>query len=98
VRRVGTVVASLLLLALTACGEKTIEADGAEKSVVDVVSTQTGFRPTDVSCPDDVEAKEGKTFDCRFTGPEGPYVAHMTVTKVDGSKVIFQIKTERSGS
>ena len=87
-----------LLVALPACGEKTIKPEGAEKSVVDVVSGQTGFRPTDVSCPSDVEAKVGVTFDCRFTGPEGPYVAHMRVTKVDGDDVFFQIDTERSGS
>jgi hypothetical protein len=88
----------LLLLAFAACGEeKTIEAEGAERSVVDVVSGQTGFRPTDVSCPSDVEAKVDVTFACRFTGPEGPYVAHLKVTEVNGDDVGFQVDTERSG-
>jgi hypothetical protein len=96
VRCAAAFLLSLLLLALPACGDKkTIKPAGAEKSVVDVVSGQTGFRPTDVSCPSDVEAKVGVTFDCRFTGPEGPYVAHMTVTKVDGNDVFFRVITER---
>jgi hypothetical protein len=46
-----------MLLALTACNSKTtVKPVGAAKSVVDVVSSQTGFHPTDVSCPSGVEA------------------------------------------
>jgi hypothetical protein len=48
-------------------------------------------------CPDGVEAKVGGTFDCSFTGPEGPYVAHMRITDVEGARVVFAIRTERSG-
>ena len=37
----------------TGCsGKSTIKPDGAAKSVVDVVSKQTGFHPSDVHCPD----------------------------------------------
>jgi hypothetical protein len=93
---VGTVATvAVAAVALGACGEKTIEADGAQDTLTGFVKRETGFVVKDASCPDDVEAKEGKTFDCAFTGPEGPYVAHMTVTDVDGSKVLFQIQTER---
>jgi hypothetical protein len=46
-----------MLLALTARNSKTtVKPVGAAKSVVDVVSSQTGFHPTDVSCPSGVEA------------------------------------------
>jgi Domain of unknown function (DUF4333) len=82
---------------LTACGTSTIEPDGAEKSVVDVVSRETGFRPTDVSCPSGVEAEVGGTFDCDFTGPEGkPYVARMRILDVDGERVEFQVRSRPS--
>jgi hypothetical protein len=60
------------------------------------VSKKTKFTPTDVTCPDDVEAKVGAEFDCHFTGPEGPYTAHVKVTKVEGDDVFFQIDTKRS--
>jgi Domain of unknown function (DUF4333) len=62
----------LVALQLTSCSPKsTIKPDGAAQSVVDVVSKQTGFHPSDVRCPSGVEAKVGGQFDCHFTGPEG---------------------------
>ena len=83
---------------LAACGTSTIKAPGAERSVAEVVSRQTGFRPADVSCPSGVEAKVGGTFDCRFTGPEGrPYVAHMRILEVEGERVRFQISSQPAG-
>jgi hypothetical protein len=91
----GTVAAAL---ALTACHAKsTVKPDGAAQSVVDVVSSQTGFHPTDVHCPSGVEAKVGQEFDCHFTGPEGkPYTAHMRITKVDGERVEFDVRSRPS--
>jgi Domain of unknown function (DUF4333) len=85
-----------LALALMGCGKKTIKPDGAAKSVADVVSGQTGFHPTDVRCPSGVEAKVGGMFDCHFTGPEGPYVAHMRIKQVHGESVLFDVVTARS--
>jgi hypothetical protein len=86
------------LVALTACHAKsTVKPDGAAQSVVDVVSSQTGFHPTDVHCPSGVEAKVGQEFDCHFTGPEGkPYTAHMRITKVDGERVEFDVRSRPS--
>jgi hypothetical protein len=95
--RVGAaVLIGAVALQLAGCSKPTIKPEGAAKSVTDLVSQQTGFKPTDVSCPSGVEAKVGVEFDCHFTGPEGPYTAHMKVTKVDGSDVVFDIKTYRS--
>ncbi|KKC02433.1 hypothetical protein AWC17_03090 [Mycobacterium nebraskense] len=92
------VFAGLLALQLTGCSSKTtVKPDGAAQSVVDVVSSQTGFRPNDVSCPSGVEAKVGQEFDCHFTGPEGKrYTAHMRITKVDGEQVVFDVKSRPS--
>lgn len=82
-----------LAILLVGCGESTVVPEGAERSVVDVVSEETGFRPRDVRCPSDVEAEVGGTFECRFTGPEGPYVAHMEILEVEGERVVFQVRT-----
>jgi hypothetical protein len=93
----AAVVVGAVALQLTGCGGgPTIKADGAAKSVTDMVSQQTGFKPTDVKCPSGVEAKVGQEFDCHFTGPEGPYTAHLKVTKVNGEDVEFYIQTKRS--
>jgi hypothetical protein len=81
------------LLQLTGCGA-TVKPEGATRSVIDVVSRQTGFKPIDVHCPSGVKATVGGQFDCGFTGPEGPYVAHMRITKVDGDNVEFDVKTQ----
>jgi NAD(P)H-hydrate repair Nnr-like enzyme with NAD(P)H-hydrate epimerase domain len=95
-RRALLVLAALLALAVSGCGA-TIKPEGAAKSVVDVVSKQTKFKPTDVSCPSGVDADVGAEFDCTFTGPEGtPYTAHMKVTKVEGEDVYFDIQSKPS--
>ncbi|ORB74184.1 DUF4333 domain-containing protein [Mycobacterium scrofulaceum] len=94
----GVLVLAAVGLPLAACGTKTtVKPDGAAQSVVDVVSSQTGFRPADVNCPSGVEAKVGQEFDCHFTGPEGkPYTAHMRITKVEGEKVVFDVRSRPS--
>jgi Domain of unknown function (DUF4333) len=93
--------ASLMILTLTAllagCGTSTVKPDGAERSVVDVVSRETGFHPMDVSCPSGIKAEVGGTFNCRFTGPGGtPYVARMRILEVDGERVVFQGRSRPS--
>jgi len=94
--RCGVVVLSgVTALQLTGCA-KTVKPEGAAQSVVDVVSRQTGFTPKDVHCPSGVKADVGGEFDCGFTGPEFPYVAHMRITKVDGDNVEFDVKTRRA--
>jgi hypothetical protein len=80
--------------AVTACGTDTIKPSGAAKAVVDVVSRQTGFHPTDVKCPSGIAAKVGGTFDCHFTGPGGqPYTASMRIVSIKGSRVDFFVST-----
>jgi hypothetical protein len=86
---------AILLTVLAGCGEKTVIPESAERSVVDVVSRETGFRPKDVRCPSDVEAKAGGSFACQFTGPEGvPYLAQVEITGVEGERVEFYVKTQ----
>jgi hypothetical protein len=92
-----TAISIFCLAVLVACGKSTVRPHGAERAVTDVVFRQTGFRPTDVRCPSDVEAKVGETFECHFSGPEGPYTAHMRITKVEGERVEFQVRTRPSG-
>jgi hypothetical protein len=94
VRRAAVPIA-FSVVALAACGEKTINADNAARSVTDVVS-RTGFKPTDMSCPTNVKAKTGGTFECHFTGPEGPYTAYVRITDVNGEDATFQITSRPS--
>lgn len=92
-RSAVVVLLAALAMLLVGCSS-TIKPEGAAKSVVDLVDEQTGFKPTDVKCPEGVEAKEGTKFECKFTGPEGTeYTANMRVTKVEGDDVEFYIET-----
>jgi len=92
--RVGVALCiGLIGLGLTACGS-TIKPEGAAQSIVNLVSEKTDFKPTDVKCPDGIDAKVGVAFDCQFTGPDGDYVAHMKVLKIEGEQVLFDINTE----
>jgi len=91
-------VVSVASLAMVVVGcDSTIKPEGAAKSVADLVSKQTGFKPNDVKCPSGVGAKVGTEFDCTFTGPDGHYNAHLKVTKVDGDDVQFYIETKPAG-
>jgi Domain of unknown function (DUF4333) len=95
-RRALLIIAAVLAVFVAGCGSK-INPDGAAKSVVDVVSKQTKFKPTDVSCPSGVDAEVGVEFDCKFTGPEGvEYTAHLKVTKVEGDNVEFYVQSKPS--
>jgi hypothetical protein len=47
-------------------------------------SASVGFQPA------------GGEFDPGFTGPEGPYIAHMRIAKVDDDNIRFDVKTQRS--
>ncbi len=73
----------------------TIRPHATEQTVADFVFKQTGFRPTDVRCPSGVQAKVGSTFECHFTGPDGPYGAQVRITSVHGQRAIDYIVTRR---
>ena len=94
--RASVIALAAFALFLAACGEKTIKADAAEETVSGLIADQTGFEADDMKCPDDVKAEVGATFECTFTGPEGPYVADVEVTEVDGEDATFQIDSRRA--
>ncbi len=81
------------LALLTGCGNQ-IDADGTADFLTEQVSSQTGFTPTDVECPSGLDAEVGTTFECTFTGPEGPYTASMKVLEVDGEEVLYEYQTQ----
>ncbi len=94
--RVGAaLVIGAALLGLSGCS-KTISADGAQKSVTDFVAQNTEATASNVKCPDSTDAKVGVEFDCTFTAPDGDYVAHLKITKVDGTNVEYDIETKRA--
>jgi hypothetical protein len=63
--------------------------------VADFVFNQTGLRPTDVRCHSGIPARVGSTFDCHFTGPDGPYTGYVRITSIQGQRATDYIAPER---
>jgi Domain of unknown function (DUF4333) len=95
--RVGrtTLTIACTVVFLAGCGTSTIRPHATEQTIADFVVKQTGFRPTDVRCPSGIPAKVGSIFECHFTGPDGPYAAHVRITSLHGQRTIDYIVTRR---
>jgi hypothetical protein len=81
---------------LAGCGKTVILQHRAEQEIGKLVYSHTGFQPKDVRCPSGVESKVGKTFECHFRGPEGPYIAYLRITAVHGTRVDYYPRTFRA--
>ena len=93
-RRTAPAIVCVVVL-LAGCGVGTIKPHASAQTIADFVFKQTGFRPTDVRCPSGIPAKVGSTFECHFTGPDGPYAAHVRITSVQGTRAVDYIVTRR---
>ncbi len=58
------------------------------------MATKTGERPSSVTCPDDLKAKEGTTMRCMLAASSGSYGRTVTVTSVKDDTVNFDIKVD----
>jgi len=73
----------------------TIKVRATEQTVTAAVVKRTGFTPTDVRCPFGIPATVGAEFDCRFTGPDGSYIAHVRVASIHGQRALDEVVTHR---
>jgi hypothetical protein len=58
-------------LALGACGTTTLDTDELEAELVEQLGESAGVQPREVRCPEDIEAEEGKRFQCTLVAPNG---------------------------
>jgi uncharacterized protein DUF4333 len=77
---------AILALALAACGDRQLDAATSERFVRGVVVRQIGVRVASVACPKGVTAKEGATFTCLVTGPDGSN-GRVVVRQLEHSKI-----------
>ena len=94
-RTLPLVLAGVIAFAGSGCGKKVVIASAAQDTVTRFIAKNTPATAQNVSCPSGIEAKVGNTFDCTFDDQTGKhYVAHMTIQSVNGSRVLFHIRSE----
>jgi major membrane immunogen (membrane-anchored lipoprotein) len=80
-------------LLLVGCGSSTLDSGSAEQSISKVFK-QSGHPTKKVDCPDDIDAKKGKAFDCTITLSNGQtFKAHAVQTDDNGH---FQVSLPQS--
>lgn len=80
-------------LALAGCG-KTLDTGPLEKSIESSLENQ-GAKVARVTCPDDLEAKKGRSFTCvaRLTAPKGQSIKLDVDQRDDSGAVEWTIAT-----
>jgi Domain of unknown function (DUF4333) len=68
-------------LAAGGCGTKTVNTDKAAEEIEKGLTEQLNVKNVEVTCPDDVEAKKGDTFEC--TAKAQGESAKISVTQQD---------------
>lgn len=79
-------VAVVAVLAVTgAACSSTLDTQGLEEQIVALLEERGGPEVTEVTCPDDVEAEAGATFECTATGDGVEWVVQVTQTDDQGN-------------
>ena len=90
-RRLLAVVAIVpIALAVAGCSEK-IDIDKAERSIKSGLESKSGGKVAiaSVTCPDDVDIKKGKRFDCTVKGTNGRTATVAVVQTDDKGSVTY---------
>ncbi|MDQ3934414.1 MAG: DUF4333 domain-containing protein [Actinomycetota bacterium] len=76
-------------LALAGCA-KTLESGDAESKIADEIKKQRNVE-VKVECPDDMEAKKGKRYQCTVTEPSGAQLGLTLETTDDDGGFRFEV-------
>ena len=91
-RLAAVLAAGTVAVALTACGDDSVDQDSLESAMVTL-----GQETADVesaSCPDDVSPDAGTEFECTVTNAKGQDVpVTATITGQDGDDILFELQT-----
>ena len=85
-RRAAWIVAVLATMLMLGACSKTLEMDEVESQITTGIEEQTGATVAEIECPEEVEAKEGDTFECSVRGEDGSEATvEVTQTSDDGA-------------
>ena len=83
--------APVAALALTGCGESTLDVDEIESQLAPKIEKETGTADVTVTCPDDVEAEEGGEFECALAAAGGIEAKVKVTQKDDEGNVTWRV-------
>ncbi len=87
-----TLLALPCILFVTACGDASVSSGDVESQIKTQIGKLGTAKISDVSCPDDLEAKVGKSEKCTLTYASGNKLeVTATVDKVSGDTVNFKM-------
>lgn len=84
--------AAALLFSGCAFGPAVVKQAEVEKQVSSALEKQVGQTPDSIDCPDDLPAEIGAKMTCVLTANDSTIDVAVTVDKVDGNNVGFDIK------
>lgn len=101
-RRLARGAPAALLVCAAACAvllvgcssPKTVSSADAAQQISDVLEDETGQRPDDVTCPEDLDAEVGATMRCELTDGEATYGVTIDVTEVEDGVATFDIQVD----
>lgn len=100
----SAVAAGVLLVGCSASvsagtSEPRLSADKLATSLADKLATTTGQPKPDITCPEDLVGKVGKTTRCTLTANDGSTLGvTVTVTSVDGDQIQYDFEADKSAS
>ncbi len=92
----STMLALAVGVAVSGCsvfvGPNQVDRVDVAQRISTQLQTQVGRPPDAVACPTNLDAKVGASLVCTLTDQGASYDATVTVTKVDGGDVAFDLK------
>lgn len=83
--RARFVAAMAIFALLGAACTSMLDTDGLEEQIVALLEERGDLEVTGVTCPDDIEAEAGATFECTATGDDVEWVVQVTQTDDRGN-------------
>lgn len=97
-KAVGVVAGTMAVLFAAGCsvsvGSKAVKKDDVAAQASEALTKQTGKKPDDVSCQDDLKAEVGATVRCELASGGTKYGVTATAKSVDDGKVRMDVKVD----
>ena len=94
-KSIAAVVGVAAAILLGACSsESSVDKADLAKEVSKQLGSGAGHEPESLTCPEDLTAKVGTSTTCSLSDSGETYGVNVTVTKVEGSDVKFDIKVD----